>query len=165
MKSSQYNTISLTSKEITSILTDVPIFDKLTPYEIKIISRYFDTVKFDVGGVLFKEGEKGDFVCFVVEGTLEILKTSYNTDDIVIATIGKGRSIGEMAVIDDYTRSATVRAKTKTKLLLLNRKHFDHILEEHPLIGIKILKGITRLISLNLRKASSRLADYMMPVN
>ena len=100
-----------------------------------------------------------------MEDALKVVKTSRETDDIVIATIGRGRSIGEMAVIDDYPRSATVRANTKAKLIILNSRRFDHFLDEYPPIGIKILKGITRLISLNLRKASSRLADYMMPVN
>ena len=119
----------------------------------------------DAGTIIFKEGDKGDFFCFVIEGELEVVKTSKTSDDTVIATVTRGRSTGEMSVIDDYPRSATVRSKTKTSLIILNRPSFDYILDEYPKIGIKILKSLTRLVSLNLRKASSRLADYMLPLN
>ncbi len=82
-----------------------------------------------------------------------------------LATLTKGRSIGEMAVIDDFPRSATVRARTKGTLVLLTRQGFEVILEQHPGIGVKILKGISRLLSQNLRKTSSRLVDYMLPLS
>ena len=70
----------------------------------------------------------------------------------------------DMAVIDEFPRSATVRARTKATLLMITRGHFDTVPEEHPRIGIKVLKGITRLLSQSLRKTSSRLADYMLPL-
>ena len=122
-------------------------------------------VKFASNELVFKEGDKGTFVCFVVDGTLNVVKESEIGESVVITALSKGRSIGEMAVIDDFPRSATVKARTNSRLILLTRKGFDLISEEHPKVGIKILKRISRLLSLNLRKTSSRLVDYMLPVS
>ena len=116
------------------------------------------------GWTLFKEGDKGDYVCFVVEGAMDIIKKSSTRGAVVIASLPKGRSIGEMSIIDNFPRSATVRAQTDATYITLTQKGFDNILKGYPEIGIKILKGISRLLSLNLRKTSSRLADYMLPV-
>jgi CRP-like cAMP-binding protein len=69
-----------------------------------------------------------------------------------------------MSVIDKTPRSATVKAQSKATMVALTSEGFDLILEQYPKIGIKVMKGITRLLSLNLRKTSSRLADYLLPM-
>ena len=94
-----------------------------------------------------------------------MLKKNEKGKQVTLTALGKGRSIGEMAVIDDFPRSATVKARTKATLVILTRANFEKILDEHSKIGVKILKGISRLLSMNLRKTSSRLADYMLPLS
>lgn len=154
-----------TPSEIISLLNYISIFDKLIHKEIKIISTYLDYTELNKGEFLFKEGDKGDFMCFVVSGVLNVIKNSVISDDLVIANIGKGRSIGEMSIIDHYPRSASVYAKTKTSLIMLTQDRFNRLMYEHPSISLKITMGITRLLSLNLRKTTSRLTDYMMPMS
>lgn len=141
-----------------------PLFDALSENELKVVANHMKLFELEKGGILFEEGDKGDYVCFVVDGVMDILKQSAPESSAVIASLSKGRSIGEMAVIDNFPRSATVRARTKTSFLMLTQKSFDTILRSHPETGITILKGISRLLSLNLRKTSSRLADYLLPV-
>ncbi len=130
-----------------------------------MVAAHMNFMDLNAGEVLFKEGEKGDYVCFVAEGSLDVLKKSEKGHYVTLATLLRGRSIGEMAVIDDFPRSATVRARTPAALVILTRKKFELILDEQPAIGVKILKGISRLLSQNLRKTSSRLADYMLPLS
>jgi CRP-like cAMP-binding protein len=69
-----------------------------------------------------------------------------------------------MSILDNFPRSAAVRARTKATLVTLSRDSFESICDEHPRIGLKIVRGIARLLSLGLRKTSSRLADYMLPL-
>jgi CRP/FNR family transcriptional regulator, cyclic AMP receptor protein len=154
-----------TSKAIIDVLISIPIFDSLKSDELKLVTRYVNLTDVGTGEVVFKEGDQGNYVCFVVEGTLEVLKGADTGHQVLIATLGKNRSIGEMAVIDDFPRSATVRAMKPGTLLILTREGFDSIIEEHPRTGVKILKGLARLLSQNLRKTSSRLADYMLPLS
>ncbi len=152
------------SQDSIDFLINIPIFDRLNAEELKIIAKYINLIEVSPGEIVFKEGDRGDYVCFVVDGTMDVLKKSETAESVVISTLPKGRSIGDMAVIDDYPRSATVKARTKATLAMLSQEKFNYILAEHSSIGVKILKGIARLLSLNLRKTSGRLADYMLPL-
>ena len=153
------------SPDILDFLKNIPIFDSLDPEELEVVSTYMKLMDVNPGEIVFKEGAKGSYVCFVAEGSLDVLKQSETGSNITIATLDKGRSIGEMAVIDDFPRSATIKAQTKATLIILTRDEFDLILEEHSKTGVKILKGISRLLSHNLRKTSSRLVEYMLPLS
>lgn len=155
---------------ITGFLINFPFFDHLDKDQLEIVADHIDFYEMDPGEILFKEGDKGDSVYFIIEGELDIIKEALSAnkigvDKVVISTITKGRSIGEMSVIDNIPRSATVMARTNVKLVTLSRNSFESILDKHPKTGNQILKGIALLLSLNLRKASSRLAEYMLPIS
>ncbi|MBN2125070.1 MAG: cyclic nucleotide-binding domain-containing protein [Deltaproteobacteria bacterium] len=156
---------SRASKAIIDFLANIPMFDTLKGNELRIVTGQMNFTELEKGEILFREGDTGDYVCFVVEGTLDVLKKTDKGEYVPLATLSRGRSIGEMAVIDDFPRSATVRAQTAATLVILTRKGFDLILQEHSDIGVRILKGISRLLSQNLRKTSSRLVDYMLPIS
>jgi CRP/FNR family transcriptional regulator, cyclic AMP receptor protein len=152
-------------KGIIDFLVNIPLFDDLKTEELYLVAGEMNFMDLEPGEILFKEGETGDYVCFVEEGSLEVLKRSEKGHYATLAILNRGRSIGEMAVIDEFPRSATVRARTSAALVILTRRGFDLILERHPAIGLKVLKGISRLLSQNLRRTSSRLADYLLPLS
>ena len=165
MEETETATAGIMSQAIIEFLIlNIPILAKLRDKELRIIETYMNFIEVIPGEIVFNEGDRGDYVCFVVDGSLDVLIRSEAGESIVMATLSKGRSIGEMAVIDDLPRSATVKARTRSTLLTLSSDNFNYILAEHPSIGIKILKGIARLLSMNLRKTSSRLADYILPL-
>ena len=152
------------SGAIVDFLIQMPMFDNLSINELDIVSKHMNVINVYKNKEVFREADKGDYVCFVVEGSLEVLKQTEKGKSVVLTRLRRNSSIGEMAVIDEFPRSATVRSVTKSTLVTLSRASFDRISDDHPRIGIKILKGISRLLSLNLRKTSSRLADYMLPL-
>jgi CRP-like cAMP-binding protein len=71
----------------------------------------------------------------------------------------KGAILGELALFDSQPRSATVEATRKTELLVLRKGALDTFIEDYPALGIKILKGISRVLSLRLRQLEERLVD------
>jgi CRP-like cAMP-binding protein len=155
-------------KAVTDFLFSFPFFESLTAEELLHIAEHINFLEIESGEILFREGDKADCVYFVVDGRLDVIKESASgkeggLDRVVLSTLSKGRSIGEMSVIENKPRSATVKARSKATLVALTSEGFDIILEEYPKIGIKILKGISRLLSVNLRKTSSRLADHLLP--
>lgn len=154
---------------ITDFLTTFSFFDSLDERDLTLVSGHLHLFEIDPGKIVFREGDKGDCVYFVLEGELDVFKEALGpgrigVDRVRITTLTKGKSIGEMSVIDRTHRSATVKARTKALLIGMKLEGFDYICEEHPRVGIKILKGISRLLSMNMRKTSSRLADYLLPV-
>ena len=154
----------MTQAIIEFLVLNIPILGRLKDNELKTIVKYMNLVEVIPGEIVFEEGDRRDYVCFVVDGTLDVLRKSETGESIVISTLSKGRSIGEMAVIDELPRSATVKARTKSTLITLSQENFNYMLAEHSSIGVKILKGIARLLSMNLRKTSTSLADYMLPL-
>ena len=155
---------------IHNFLINFSFFNVLNKDELTIIANHLNIEEIDQGKILFKEGDKGDCVYFIVDGKLDVLKESVSgkqvgIDKVSITTLSKGNSIGEMSIIDKIHRSATVRAQTKTALVTLTLSGFDSICDDYPKIGIKIIKEISRLLSINMRKTSSRLADYMLAIS
>jgi hypothetical protein len=108
--------------EIIDLLIYIPIFDTLDPDELRVVVKYMNFVEVKARDVIFREGEKGDYVCFVANGTLDVVKANEAGSLVVISTLHKGRSIGEMAILDNHPRSASVKAR--------DRRHPGHPVAE-----------------------------------
>jgi CRP/FNR family cyclic AMP-dependent transcriptional regulator len=154
---------------ITDFLIHFPFFDRLSKDELDLVANHIHIIELDPGDVLFEEGDKGDSIFFIVEGELDVIKeprcrNDWGIDHVVITKLSKGRTIGEMSVIDKIPRSATVKAAKRSTLVTLTDRGFDMVLKDYPQIGVKILKGIAQLLSLNMRKTSSLLVDSLIPI-
>ncbi len=161
MNTKKISQIGKLQEQIIDFLIKIPLFDRLDSTELLLIAHHMNYFEIKKNAVLFQEGDKGDYVCFIVEGLLDVIKESVSGQPVVIATLSKGRTIGEMSIIDHTPRSATIKARTNATLVILTGKGLDSILENQAQIGIKILKGLARLLSMNMRKTSSQLADTM----
>ncbi|WP_163339233.1 cyclic nucleotide-binding domain-containing protein [Desulfopila sp. IMCC35008] len=153
--------LTQTEEETRNFLVGLPIFDSMNSDELSILAQHMSYVQLQRGEHLFIEGDKGDFMGFVVQGLLEIVKRNDSGENIVIARLTKGNSIGEMALIDKSPRSATVVAKQPTIMVTLTDKGFDLLTEKSPQLGVKVIQKVARLLSLYMRRTSSRLADLM----
>ena len=150
-----------TEEETRSFLISLPLFDSFNVTELSRLSQHMSYVHLKRGEHLFIEGDPGTFMGFVVNGILEVQKKADNGENITLARLTKGSSIGEMALIDKSPRSATVIAKQATTVVTLTDKGFDLLAEKYPPLGIKVIQKIARLLSLNMRRTSSKLADLI----
>jgi len=148
-------------ENITDLLVKIPMFAGLNAEELEILKNHIELFEIEQGATLFEEGDQGDYVCFVVNGRLDVTKRTITGEDFVLNTLARGQSVGELSIIDKRPRSATVRAKTEATLFTLKRSDFEVIMQEHSGISIKILKGLSLLLSKKLRQTSSRLISYM----
>ena len=148
---------------IYDCMRNIAIFADLGSSDLELITKFMHVSRIDQGGTVFKEGDTGDYVCFVVEGSVEVLKKSDKGTQRRIADLGAGSSIGEMAVIGKFRRSATVRSSSNATLLTLTRDRFNQICNDYPWIGVKILRAIAQLLSEHLKKTSENLSELMPP--
>lgn len=148
---------------ILQCLRRISIFSELNDDELNLMAGQMHFLKSVKGSVIFKEGDPGDFVCFVVDGILEVIKTTADGTEKSIAKLISGCSIGEMAVVGSFPRSATVRSRSEATLLSLKRERLTRICQDHPHIGVKIYRGIAQLLSMHLRKTSENLSELMPP--
>ena len=156
-----HQTLSDTEEETRGFLIRLPVFSSFSLDELSILARHMSFVHLDMGEYLFMEGDQGSFMGFVVSGVLEVQKSTSSGDRVPLARLTKGSSIGEMAIIDQSVRSATVVAKQATTMVTLTEKGFDMLADIQPTLGIKVIKKIARLLSLNMRRTSSKLADFL----
>lgn len=101
--------------------------------------------------MVFKEGDKGDALYIVKNGKVNILKRNSSGADSVLVSLGKGAVIGDMAIIDEQPRSASVATVQETTFLILTKDDFRNLLADVPEISFQILKLTTeRLRATNI---------------
>lgn len=144
---------------IEHILRENPFFEEFSAAEMNCFARQASLRSCPAGTVLFRKGDIGSYLFFVVEGEVEVRLESASLKQVIIATFGSGSCIGEMAILDDYPRSATIMVTKPAELLLFSRDRFEAICTQQPALGIKFLKGIARNLSLRLRQTNGRFAD------
>ena len=147
-------------KEHINTLRDEIIFYLFDDEDINKIAPFFELRDHPTGSIIFKEGDPGDFIGFVISGKLEVKKqTEFKGNQLIIALLTKGAMVGELSMFDKRQRSATVEAVEDTSLIIFRSESMDSLMQQHPYTGIKILKGLIKILSLRLRKATERLTN------
>jgi len=145
------------------VLKALPILRDLEEEELKIFLKVTRRVRFPQGKTIIKEGEIGETMYIIEEGTVEISKTLVmkmgredfqDRDKILTRLSAEDHAvIGEVALFEQGKRTATVVAVTACSLLEVTRANFMKLGEENPKIGYKITRNIAQMLCSRLRKA------------
>ena len=165
MQSSQPLSPEAATQTVIEFIANVPLFDSMEQNELEVAARHMKLIPFSDGDILFREWEKGDYACFIVDGTLDVMKRCDGDRYKTVTSLERGKSIGELSIVENFPRLVTLKARTRGWVVTFSREDFESLLKAYTEIGIKILKGIIGLLGHNLRKTSSRLSDYMMPMS
>jgi CRP-like cAMP-binding protein len=122
-----------------SLLTEIPLFSACTPKELREVSRLADKVTAIEGEILAKEDTAGREFFIIAEG-----KASVSIKGDEIAVLGAGDFFGEMALLDQGPRSATVTAATPMTLYVIGAKEFSDLIERIPFVARRILRGLSQ---------------------
>lgn len=126
---------------ITS-LGRIPLFEGLSKKELRFISSMTSEVSVRAGSTLVKQGEPGQEAMVVETGTGVVRRDGEQID-----TIGPGDVFGEMSLIVDQPRNATIEATSDMRVLVMNSREFSSVLSQSPEVAVKILKTVVaRLI-------------------
>ena len=137
-----------------SILEPMPLFTHCSATELRQVARATHPRRFSTGAVLFHQGDAGSEFFLVIDGRIRIER-----DGLHIVTLGPGSNFGEMAMLDDPTRSATAIATRPTELLVVKKEAFFALLRGNPALAVKILWNMLLTLSSNLRRSTAQLAD------
>ena len=135
------------------------IFSRLPDEDLACLAEVMEEKNFPAGTVILREGDSGDEMFLLLEGTVDILKTTLFGEPYVTASLKDSYhcSFGEMALIDEGTRSATVRAKTDCRTLALSAEEFQRFCREYPSIGVELLMAVSATLVRNLRAENENL--------
>ena len=117
-------------------LASSKLFAELTPDQIHDLARATTRAHEPTGAVFSKEGERGDELVVLLEGTVEVRRGG-----TVLARLGPGDHFGEIALLDDDARrSATVVAVTPVTVAYVSRHHFDTLLADNPSVRDTVVR-------------------------
>ena len=134
--------------DYTACLKKFPLLQGISDQDLSYLSTLLKEKKTKAGEDIIKEGDSGSEMYILTEGTVDIIKTTVYGDPFIVATLDSEMHcvFGEMAMLDNDKRSATVRAKSDCRTLYIDRNNFDEFCNSHPDSGVKFL----RLIGINL---------------
>ena len=146
--------------ELCDMIESAQMFSDFPRSDTEIVAGYARAYSVKKGTTIFNEGGKGSFMCLVVDGRVDVYKEN-DGDTKRLTAIRPGKTMGEMALLDELPHSATTIAVEDTTLVLITKFHFDRLNEEHPALGNRILRKIAKLLSLRLRQTTGILSDYL----
>ena len=124
-----------------TFLSKVPLFANLSRDDLSRLCETVDEVKLSQGDLLFTQGSTGDKAYVVKDGEVEILKHSQGRD-VLLAVRKSGEVIGEMSLLQEAPRSASVKARTESTLLAISHENLDRMIDNSPSASRALLHTI-----------------------
>lgn len=129
--------------------------------ELMTLASYVSPYKVPAGTAICREGDREIFLCLICDGVIDVVKKDSSGCDKVLTSISRGKTIGEMSLIDGEPRSATMIARSDATLLVLKQAGISELAEVHPRLYGKLAVKIARILSQRLRQTSGVLAEYI----
>jgi signal transduction histidine kinase len=123
-------------------LRQVPLLADLTEEDLEQLYRMSETVSIPAGQLVLQEGDPGDSLYIVLDGELEVTKR-HGEQEVLLAVYKAGQFFGEMALLEQAPRSASVRTLRESRLLLISQVAFQTLLSCSPSAPFKILRTVT----------------------
>lgn len=142
-------------KVSAEMLKALPIFEALEEKRREVIAKFASAKQVPRGTVLVSAGDKTDHIYFILSGTLKVMISDEEGREVIFSTLGEGDFFGEMSVLDDSPRSATVTALTPCNLVMISKAEFNRCLTENHDIALFIIRSLVRRLRMADRKIES----------
>jgi CRP/FNR family transcriptional regulator, cyclic AMP receptor protein len=123
------------------VLRNIPLFAKVEPAKLKLLAFTSERLEYMSGDELFHQGDYGDAAYIILEGEADVLVDT-PTGAVKVATLGKNDIIGEIAVLCDVPRTATVVAHGNLEILRLSKNGFFQLVTQFPQVGIEVMSAL-----------------------
>ncbi len=141
------------------LLRSVPIFADLDAAAVAALERLADVRQYAPGAVIVSQDERGDALFVLVEGKVKVVLYGDSGREIILSIFkSPGDFFGEMSLLDDEPRSATVIADDRSRLLVLSRHEFRSHIEGHPRTALRVLTELSR----RLRRADAVIGNLAL---
>jgi CRP/FNR family transcriptional regulator, cyclic AMP receptor protein len=130
-------------KEEVEILRNIPLFAKIEPAKLKLLAFTSQRLTFAPGQPLFQQGDPGDAAYIVLDGEAEIYINSAQ-GPVKVAQVGRHAIIGEVAILCEVPRTATVTAKSQLTTLRIDKDLFFRLVNEFPQMAVEIMRELAR---------------------
>jgi CRP/FNR family cyclic AMP-dependent transcriptional regulator len=152
-------------QEICEMIAETQLFSDLSWPEIESLAAFVQCYEVPAGICIFSEGEPGNYLCLLITGQIAIEKEDQDGVSKQLVVITRGKTVGEMSIIDGEPRSATCTALSDSVVLLLTKENYQRLIKERPGLAITILSRVAKLMSQRLRALSGQLVEHLEDVD
>ncbi|MPY71160.1 MAG: cyclic nucleotide-binding domain-containing protein [Alphaproteobacteria bacterium] len=128
-------------KEEVDLLRNIPLFSKVDPSKLKLLAFASERLTFAPGQELFRQGDSGDAAYIVIAGEAEVLVDAPG-GPVAVARVGKNDLVGEIAILCDVPRTATVKALSNVVTLAISKDLFFQMVSEYPQFAIEVMREL-----------------------
>jgi CRP/FNR family transcriptional regulator, cyclic AMP receptor protein len=153
---------ALSLQDDVDVLRAIPLFGKIEPAKLKLLAFTSEHLEFEQGETLFQQGDPGDAAYIILDGTADIL---VNTPDgpVTVAHLVRNDVVGEIAILCDVPRTASVVAASRLATLRVGKDAFFNLVTQFPQVGVGIMSELAHRLhqtTMNLTEISTRLRKY-----
>lgn len=157
MKSAMNDPVSVSHVDALEFLR--PILMGLAEEDLEELARAAVELSYPPGAVIIQEGDEGDAVYFIVDGSVEVVKEFADGTERFLHTSGQGEPFGEMALLQEGGRTATVRTVEPSTILRIDRDPFLNVLGRSPSLGVHVLVRLTGRLSESDQQSIEELSE------
>lgn len=160
-------------KDAQTLLKNVELFSHLTDEQINELANQSREVQFRKNAILMTEGDAGESMYVIASGLVKVFVSDDDGKELVLYEQGEGAVIGDIALLDDEPRSASVATLEKTTAVMINKTDFLPIMQSSPEMALGIIRSLTQRLrhategnrSLALDNVYRRLADKLLELS
>ena len=133
--------------EEVELLRNIPMFANIEPSKLKLLAFTSERLTFSEGDLLFSEGDSGDAAYIIVDGQADVIISS-EQGPLTVAQFGRNDLVGEIAILCDVPRTATVKATSRLETMVISKDLFFRLVMEFPQIAVEIMRELARRLEL-----------------
>ena len=145
-------------KQEFELLRRVPYFAEIEPARLKLLAFMSERVGFDPGKLLMRQGDPADAAYLIIEGDVEIVLET-PAGQFTVATLGAHEIVGDMGILGNVPRAATVRAKDRVIALRISKEPFMRMVREFPSMAVSIMQELAQRLEATNRQLSGAVAE------
>jgi CRP/FNR family transcriptional regulator, cyclic AMP receptor protein len=145
-------------KDEVELLRRIPLFAQIEASKLKLLAFTSERVAFEADTVLFHKGDMGHAAFIIIEGEVDVIVDT-SAGPLAVAVLGKNELVGEMAVISDGPRTATVKARQRLVTLRISKELFLSLINEFPQVAIAIMRELAHRLEHNNERLREALAE------
>lgn len=156
---------------IRTILSTTEIFDNFSDAQLTLVAALCTPVTYNQGHVLLSENEQSDDMYIIGRGGVEVLVNpatvgsggQEHMEPVVLTELRQGQVVGEVALVDQGVRSATIRvSRDDTLLLRLRRDQLMRLGETYPVLGFKLMRNLASELATKIRNTDWLVRQYQL---
>jgi len=130
-------------KQDFEVLRQVPMFAAIEPAKLKLLAFMCERVGFEPGNLLMQQGDLADAAYLIIDGHAEVILET-PSGPVIVATVGSNEIVGEVGILGNAPRAATVRAKDRLIALRIPKEPFMRMLREFPTVAVSIMQELAQ---------------------